>query len=82
MAEVVTEKELSANTLLTYLNNHDQVDIALVEKIIGTSTEILSVMESLKTFRFDDENLDITDDPSTEVLDILKACTTGNVEKI
>ena len=82
MAEVVTEKEISANTLLTLIDNNDEVDMVLVEKIIGTSTEILTIMASLKTLRFDDENLDITDDPSTEILDLLKACTTGNVEKI
>jgi len=70
----------NASVLLDLLNTHDSVDISEVSTIVGSSCDIISMINSDKFTGFNTSNLVVIDVIDNSKLNILQANTTGTIE--
>ena len=71
----------NASVLLDLLNTHDSVDISEVSTIVGSSCDIISIINSDKFTGFNTSNLVVIDEIDNSKLNILHANTTGTIEQ-
>ena len=70
-----------ASTLLELSQTHDSVDITEVSTIIGTSCEMINIINSDKIIGFNTVDLVVTDPIDSDRLSILESNTTGTIEQ-
>ena len=70
----------NASVLLDLLNTNDSVDISEVSTIVGSSCDIISMINSDKFKGFNTSNLVVIDEIDNIKLNILHANTTGTIE--
>ena len=79
---IVNETEKSASALIDLIAANDTVDVSIQIKITGTATECVNVISSVKVVGISSQNIEISGDVNTDTLNLLKACTTGNVTQV
>ena len=79
---IVNETEKSASALIDLIAANDTVDVSMPIKITGTATECVNVISSVKVVGISSQNIEISGDVNTDTLNLLKACTTGNVTQV
>ena len=70
-----------ASALLELSQTHDSVDITEVSTIIGTSCEMINIINSDKIIGFNTVDLVVTDPIDSDRLSILESNTTGTIER-
>jgi len=70
----------SAIALLELLNTHDDIDITEVSTIIGSSCDMISMINSDKFTGFNTSNLVVIDEIDSNKLSILQSNTTGTID--
>ena len=70
-----------ASALLELSQTHDSVDITEVSTIIGTSCEMINIINSDKIIGFNTVDLVVTDSIDSDKLSILESNTTGTIER-
>ena len=70
----------NASVLLDLLDTHDSVDISEVSTIVGSSCDIISMINSDKFTGFNTSNLVVIDVIDNSKLNILQGNTTGTIE--
>ena len=70
----------SAIALLELLNTHDDIDITDVSTIIGSSCDMISMINSDKFTGFNTSNLVVIDEIDSNKLSILQSNTTGTID--
>jgi len=70
-----------ASTLLELSQTHDSIDITEVSTIIGTSCEMINIINSDKIIGFNTVDLVVTDPIDSDRLSILESNTTGTIEQ-
>ena len=79
---IVNETEKSASALIDLIAANDTVDVSITEKLTGTETECINVISSVKVVGLGTQNIEISGDVNTDTLNLIKACTTGNVTQV
>tara|TARA_B100001057_G_C22656031_1_gene874012 strand:- start:715 stop:957 length:243 start_codon:yes stop_codon:yes gene_type:complete len=70
----------TAITLLDLLNTYDDIDITDVSTIIGSSCDMISMINSDKFTGFNTSNLVVIDEIDSNKLSILQSNTTGTID--
>lgn len=76
----ITSENKDANSLLELMETYDNINITGVSKIIGTSAQISSIMDSGKFTGFNTTNLLVTSTVDSTTLSYFDANTTGTIE--
>ena len=76
----ITSENKDANSLLELMETYDNINITGVSKIIGTSAQISSIMDSGKFTGFNTTNLFVIGTTDSTTLSYLDANTTGTIE--
>ena len=71
-----------ASALLELSQTHDSVDITEVSTIIGTSCEMINIINSDKVIGFNTVDLVVTYPIDSDGLSILESNTTGTIEQV